>query len=71
MPRKPTDDRWKQAEARYAEMERKLRPYVRSAKDNEAPTAGPWRRSTELQDDRLQGFRSGSEEEMIEALPER
>ena len=32
MPRKLTKDRWEKAAARYEEIEKKLRPYVRSAK---------------------------------------
>ncbi len=59
MPKKTEKAKWEKAAARYEEIEKKLRPYVRPAQENEAPLEESWRRSGELQDDRLHGFRSG------------
>lgn len=59
MPKELAKDRWEKAAARYAEIEKKLKPYVRSAKKSEPPLGESWRRSGELRDDRLHGFRSG------------
>lgn len=59
MPRKSEKDRWEKAAARYEEIEKKLRPYVRPTEENQTPLEESWRRSGELQDDRLHGFRSG------------
>ena len=59
MPRKPDKGKWEKAAARYEEIDKKLRPYVRRAKENEAPLEESWRPTGELQGRAPPRFRKG------------
>lgn len=54
--KQPSGEKWRKAERRYREMEKKLRPFVRRPETAETPKGSSWRRTGDVRDTGLRGF---------------